>query len=395
MALLLSLEHFVMDQEQPIYLRVYAWLRLAKFWGSLRFSDLQWIAPHSIRWLAWGLTAKISRSKTTGPGKKVQTLQLAISAGAWLACPGWLAKGLEILRTMDYERDYLLPAANVHFNGFHKKMATYADAAAASQVLFARLRQTVRSESGRWETRHSYLLAPGAGRFWTEHAERNGATSIAAVLGIEKARRRYLGRWKAEASEEYVRTSKTVTTKLQDQIAVELRGRLGGEDFLDEQELVENHVDYLVANGYPKEDARVYASRLVVFNGTIGEGKETIIVDEEEPIEAAAESSDDPTEVATEADTDDVVDTLSIGYYVASSLKHRMRRLHYEGRCGARARCRDWKSWGHQRPSPMEFDAVCRTCWKGDATPFSARASSAATSSSSSSTSTQSESDKE
>ena len=65
---------------------------------------------------------------------------------------------------------------------------------------------------------------PGAALFWGEHSYRNWLPSVAATLGYSKTQRDYLGRWAAEESNEYVRTSQQIIQTLQQEIADKLRG---------------------------------------------------------------------------------------------------------------------------------------------------------------------------
>ena len=71
---IIAWELMVADTELQPYVRGYAWLRLVKHWGALRLDDLWWMDPMQLQWETDGMPhAKIRRSKTTGPGKGVET----------------------------------------------------------------------------------------------------------------------------------------------------------------------------------------------------------------------------------------------------------------------------------------------------------------------------------
>ena len=69
-----ALEQYVLDDEKFLYPRVYAWVLLLKVWAALRTDDLAGISPQHVRYTAAGLELQISRSKTSGPGRRMRWL---------------------------------------------------------------------------------------------------------------------------------------------------------------------------------------------------------------------------------------------------------------------------------------------------------------------------------
>ena len=61
---LFALELVVLDTVRRVYIRGFAWVKLLKFWASLRYDDLQWLAPTSMVLTAEGLHATLPRTKT-------------------------------------------------------------------------------------------------------------------------------------------------------------------------------------------------------------------------------------------------------------------------------------------------------------------------------------------
>ena len=66
------------------YPRVYAWFRLIKLWAGMRFSDTLGMDHKTLKWKSFGLTAVLSGTKTSGPGKKVSLLRIWISKECWI-----------------------------------------------------------------------------------------------------------------------------------------------------------------------------------------------------------------------------------------------------------------------------------------------------------------------
>ena len=70
--LLARLEHLVVDPGQAIGWRVWAWAKLVKVWGSLRWSDLQAIIPGELSLVEGRLVTTLRRTKTSGPNRRVR-----------------------------------------------------------------------------------------------------------------------------------------------------------------------------------------------------------------------------------------------------------------------------------------------------------------------------------
>ena len=65
-----SMEDMVMDVTMPRYVRCYSWYRLVKVWACMRFSDTMGLAFKTLEWEPNGLTAVLTKTKTSGPGKR-------------------------------------------------------------------------------------------------------------------------------------------------------------------------------------------------------------------------------------------------------------------------------------------------------------------------------------
>ena len=82
--MVVALEIVVLDEGQPVYVRAYAWYRLVKIWAGLRADDMRGTPPDRVALLESGLELGIERTKTSGVGKKVQTLRGFVSVHYWI-----------------------------------------------------------------------------------------------------------------------------------------------------------------------------------------------------------------------------------------------------------------------------------------------------------------------
>ena len=80
LAVVMCLEFLVMVDEESLYIRLYAWFKLVKLWGMLRWSDTLGIPASRVRFhRKEGLVGEIVRSKTTGVGRRVEVQTFYIS----------------------------------------------------------------------------------------------------------------------------------------------------------------------------------------------------------------------------------------------------------------------------------------------------------------------------
>ena len=149
--LLARLEHLVVDPGQAIGWRVWAWAKLVKVWGSLRWSDLQAIIPGELSLVEGRLVTTLRRTKTSGPNRWVRELPVAISEYAFFVKSGWLQEGFTLLKQhASYKRDYLMPRLKAD-GELERKPAGYADAMVATAGLLAALGLPLEVQ-GYWNT---------------------------------------------------------------------------------------------------------------------------------------------------------------------------------------------------------------------------------------------------
>ena len=95
LAVLEALEKVVRDTDLPLFHRAYAWYRLFRHWACLRWDDTAGLGPSGLEVRARGVVGQLSRTKTSGPDKKLSALPVFISKDAWVQ-QEWLFTGLEL-----------------------------------------------------------------------------------------------------------------------------------------------------------------------------------------------------------------------------------------------------------------------------------------------------------
>ena len=225
---LVALELYVVS-DRELYKRALAWVKLVKVWTGMRFDDTLGVVPSTFHWGPKGLQAKLERTKTSGPGKRVGWLPIFVSVDAYLVEPRWLEVGREIWASegFNFSRDYLLPLPSEDLSSCRKVLADYADVTALMRQLFRELRYPSRlyevDGSSTWMESEEAMVPSELVGFWTEHGDRRMINSLAAELGVSKTERDFLGRWVPQQSDDYLATAKSVVMGVQSKVAKGLR----------------------------------------------------------------------------------------------------------------------------------------------------------------------------
>ena len=241
-SIVMAWERCVTDASRPTFLRAYAWLRLVKLWAGLRYSDVQGMPPAALKLTDRGLAAALVRTKTSGPGKKIERLFAYVSSSCYLSASAWLPVGFDLWKELGTDakcedRDFFLPLPSADMAGCRPILATYADASAMSQALFGDL-----TSDGDLP-----LCAAGVGLLWTEHSERATITTWCRSAEISPETVRMLCRWQPACDESYVRSVRLLVETAQARVAALIRSNLGGKDFLDEEHVWDKLVLHLAS----------------------------------------------------------------------------------------------------------------------------------------------------
>ena len=315
------------------------------------------IRPQYVRLLAQGLEGRLDRTKTSGPGRRIRWLPFFVSRDAWLATSRWLEVGYDLLcQTFSYDRDYLIPAVKDILDQdvtWVKRPPDYRDFSRATNATLLRLRAPaqVRLEDStyRWESTYIPLFEPGESAFWTEHSPRSFVNGHAAVLGIEKAKRDFLGRWLPEQSDDYLRTARAVVLGLQRQVAVAIRS--------DPTKVVEDET--MGDLQHHLEQRGVHTDRITLLKMRM-EFQLAASVDTLAPHVVPEVPVDLPQMIDLENET-------KLPYIVHYTPKTRFSRLHRAGGCRRRPGRELREVTFHATISEAPFMDYCTDCWPSTA----------------------------
>ena len=266
-----------MDEDNPTYFRAYAWLKLVTFWSALRGDDSTWITPSSIFFTkVSGMTASLYQSKTTGPGKKSRSREICISQLAFLMEEEWLETGLKLWRKADPNRQNFIVLPPDDNEAFTNLGAIPADRAALTrQILNIGGLKNNDADSHR-------IIRILASYFWSEHSARATLVSMARALHVPKTITDRLGWWGmgSDASDGYMRTYRTLISKVQEKVAATIRKSMVGPGKLDVfgENFVLADLTEKIKSKKPElkdEDIRAFIDTLRTFS------KETTVLEDE------------------------------------------------------------------------------------------------------------------
>ena len=409
-AMMVSLELTVINPDVPPYKQAFAWFKLVKTWGSLRFDDTLSLSPADVVFMeGTGLECRLRRTKTSGPGKNVETLFAFVSVKCYVATSAWLKTGHVIWSKLaDFERDYFLPLPSGDFHSTRRVPAEYVDASNMSRALLSELPEVKMVSDGqgppRWESTSRHLLSRHSLLFWSEHSERSVLPTWSAVQGIPKGDRDFLGRWKATESDEYVRAAKDVVARIQDIVSEHVRASVFNRSAFGEHTLLQQLKEFLEARGAPAEHVQEQIIRFSPIEPDVepektkdatGTTSSSSAQEGGRPPSSSAEQGPpaDEKRVQREEGTPPVAclgtseeEELCFGpalqgeggtdegheplaeYVVSMSNKtHKFRRLHIVGRC--------WRRPGvhfkhfelvYGGLEGIQYDALCRDCRKAE-----------------------------
>ena len=197
--------------------------------------------------------------------------------------------------------------------------------------------------------------------FWTEHSERNWLPSVAASMGEHKDVIDRLGRWQADGSEAYVRTTRKIVMDVQMAAANRIRG--AGLDFLGEEQLLERFLNAAEVRHWSQpQDREQWLENLRWFTGFDPDGEWAVLPKE------GKSSSPSITEVASDTEPALVLpieDKAPHGYVVAIAGSSRRRRLHQVGRCWRvpGLHYKEFEVFGDTLPAAEDYHLICHQCW--------------------------------
>ncbi|CAE7206140.1 unnamed protein product [Symbiodinium natans] len=368
-----AMERLVVLDAAPLFVRAFAWFKLVKLWGCLRYSDTEGMPARTVQLQRRGLSARLERTKTSGAGKKREVLYAYVSKDAWLVCDEWLACGWKIWCDMSKAadldgRDFFLARPRKDLDGLSGKMARYCHSAAMSQALFQRLKGVSR-EAAAGEVP---LMFAGIGTLWTEHSERATMRSWADACEVPPAACKQMGRWQPSTDEAYVRSERGNVERAQARVARTIRARWAGPDFLDEESVLSKVADRLQSLDVDETATSVQLDLLRSFVGAGAAEMETASITASKRSDDGTDDDALPSASPSQAMTG-LVEDEDVGetgghlgcYFISIVGSSRRRTLHKGGECHRvpGVHYRNFMECGNERPERGQFDQVCRDCF--------------------------------
>lgn len=374
-----SLELEVMSENVAEVRRFFGWVRLLKIFGALRWDDVQRLCPDDLVLLDSGLSSVMKRTKTSGVGRRVRELPLFVSRDFSVVGTSWLQTGFELfVSKFERGRDYLVPRVDLQKDTFGCKPIRDGDAAALGRVVLDGLRTPYWNEAAMtWGRGEDKLLDGPLAAAWSGHSERATLPSILAASGIGKEARDLVGRWRAEGSDEYIRTYKAMAKNIC-LIFVESCGK-GVFGTFDEEDALHDVVKALHWKGMEEKDieeytlnlkvkAKKFSAELVKYRASVLQGASA----SSSSVSSAARCIGSALEVAAAQPLDDegplvgVEGSPVIRLVVSESDRGRVFRLHRHDGCW-RARQRAFTKFAEYTEAvlpPTEYNLVCADCFR-------------------------------
>ncbi|CAE8582171.1 unnamed protein product [Polarella glacialis] len=379
---MLSLELMVASVA-PDFIRAWAWVLLLKVWMCLRTDDLQGVDHTRMVLSTTQLRCVLTRTKTTGPGKRTLEVATFVSRKASLLGVDWVSIGYGLWSRppFNFARGYFTVKATRDFSSCCRAPASNALVVAYDRVVLAHLKVVFKDSSEQWIQGETDLMPESLVNLWSGHSARHQLPSMAAALRIEKERRDYLGRWGVDggggASNDYVLTSRQVVLSVQEEIA---RALCEGNPSYDEDELLEKIQTRLTESEGAHEARRFMKGFRVLIPSLAGPS-----LGQSFPMAQAAEEAAPSTEALVNAATRTIDPAKESPFWVSITKRTRFRRLHVRHGCGVIS----WQvgltesCWSVKE---AKADAICKDCAKqiGGAATSSTGSSSTSGSSSSS-----------
>jgi hypothetical protein len=192
------------------------------------------------------LVGRVGSTKTTGIGKSVEEVFFYVSSGAWFKGRNWLSVGWELFEGVRTDRQFILPLRSRDMQTFSDKEPSFQQWVTGERKLIAETTMPVTvtmdddegfGNSVNVKTGTVAYLIQGAHMFWNGHSARASLVSWSASLGISKDERNAIGRWRPSASDEYIRTSRSIILRVQDTVAQRIRDA-GQNDVCHEDGLI-------------------------------------------------------------------------------------------------------------------------------------------------------------
>ncbi|CAE7499078.1 unnamed protein product [Symbiodinium sp. CCMP2456] len=200
-----------------------------------------------------GLKFILSRTKTSGPGKRVGQLQAFVLRSVSLSGYDWIAAGYNLLQTDEFKipRDFLCLRFTL---GWEVKSREYMDGEGVACHIRRALAElkAPRLVEGSWGLSKTVHLVPDALLgFWSGHSARHFLPSLAAATGVDSDKRDFLGRWAVarSAGQAYVLTARQIIHAIQAHVCAALLEGNPSPGYVEEELFLQIQI-WARAHGY-------------------------------------------------------------------------------------------------------------------------------------------------
>ena len=367
-----AMERKVMQNDAPRFVRAFAFYKLMKLWGAMRYHDTTGVDFSSARLDGVAFSANLTRTKTSGPGKKITILKLVIGTDVYVEESNWLETGWRIWEELADEsggsgRDFFLTLPTDALDKESPRMASYAAASGMSQALFKEL--DCPTDGGK-----EHLMEMGVGCIWSEHSERVTMRTWASAAGVPEPVCKMLGRWTPTVDQAYDRSVASQIIRAQRHVGEFIRKNFNRVDPFGENQVLEKVDAKMEEGGYHRRVMEVQREKLESFS-TIGRPLKRLKwdgsgldddLDEKRPqvfVESSSESEGEKEKrsVAVKRNTG-----LVLGDYTVSTVgRAKTKTLHRLGECYRQpgVRYHEYKNYGSELPGPENYHRACKTCF--------------------------------
>ena len=169
-------------------MRVVAWTMLIMNWAALRADDVMWISPVRLKLSRSCLHGWLTRTKTSGAGKKTKDAPFYVLRTAGFSGHDWLFEGFQLWgRLRNPACDFFLPQPTQDFHSARMKFMDVTQLNACMRRVLGELCTPRRSSNGRRAKRPGgRLVAEELQGFWTGHSPRHWLVSASGAELIQR-----------------------------------------------------------------------------------------------------------------------------------------------------------------------------------------------------------------
>ena len=372
-AVLAALELYICNTSHPPFKRLHSGYMLLKSWGTLRFDDAQRIRRETLRKIGKFVQTDLLSSKTSGPGKRVRQLPVAVSTEAQLLDLDWLDVFLKLLtKHLPNKSEFLMEQCTSDFERTTGKEMRYRHASALSKIVLSELRIPT-LVAGSWVESEVPPVPTILLEMFSEHSARSVVPSLAIFVEEDKEKRNMIGRWRPSGSDDYCRTFRHVVGIVQNKIALALKAGEGAGR-MQEGDVVDRAGRFLRERLSADEETvnavcTDWSVELERFAKYLGNNSQSLLVSDEVLVPVLPLLTPATSHLLTQIHHDKTRVVHECKYLVAYSSNRKVARLHLalKGCYWAGTELKDSKLLDEAELSPALYNSRCKFCFPVEA----------------------------